>query len=75
ERHHPTQKPVALLEDLICTYSNPGNTVLDFAMGSGSTGVACIRTGRRFIGIEKEQKYFDIAADRIDRAEGREVAA
>ncbi|EJV3811617.1 site-specific DNA-methyltransferase [Salmonella enterica] len=75
EKYHPTQKPVALLEDLIQTYSNPGDMVLDFTMGSGSTGVACIRTGRRFIGIEKEQKYFDIAADRIDRAEGREVAA
>ncbi|EBK8163270.1 site-specific DNA-methyltransferase [Salmonella enterica] len=75
EKYHPTQKPVALLEDLIQTYSNPGDTVLDFTMGSGSTGVACIRAGRRFIGIEKEQKYFDIAADRIARAEGREVAA
>ncbi|EAU4681821.1 site-specific DNA-methyltransferase [Salmonella enterica] len=75
EGYHPTQKPVALLEDLIQTYSNPGDIVLDFTMGSGSTGVACVNTGRRFIGIEKEQKYFDIAADRIDRAEGREVAA
>ncbi|EMO7593061.1 site-specific DNA-methyltransferase [Salmonella enterica] len=75
EKYHPTQKPVALLEDLIQTWSNPGDTVLDFTMGSGSTGVACIRAGRRFIGIEKEQKYFDIAADRISRAEGREVAA
>ncbi|EJB2594092.1 site-specific DNA-methyltransferase [Salmonella enterica] len=75
DKYHPTQKPVALLEDLIQTYSNPGDTVLDFTMGSGSTGVACIRAGRRFIGIEKEQKYFDIAADRIARAEGREVAA
>ncbi|EJN6575495.1 site-specific DNA-methyltransferase [Salmonella enterica] len=75
DKYHPTQKPVALLEDLIQTYSNPGDTVLDFTMGSGSTGVACINTGRQFIGIEKEQKYFDIAADRIARAEGREVAA
>ncbi|ECY9568049.1 site-specific DNA-methyltransferase [Salmonella enterica] len=75
DKYHPTQKPVALLEDLIQTWSNPGDTVLDFTMGSGSTGVACIRAGRQFIGIEKEQKYFDIAADRIARAEGREVAA
>ncbi|EKB3331613.1 site-specific DNA-methyltransferase [Salmonella enterica subsp. enterica serovar Chandans] len=75
DKYHPTQKPVALLEDLIQTYSNPGDTVLDFTMGSGSTGVACIRAGRQFIGIEKEQKFFDIAADRIARAEGREVAA
>ncbi|EAX1056349.1 site-specific DNA-methyltransferase [Salmonella enterica] len=68
EKYHPTQKPVALLEDLIQTYSNPGDTVLDFTMGSGSTGVACVNTGRRFIGIEKEQKYFDIAAARIEKS-------
>ena len=53
---HPTQKPVALLEYLIKTYTNEGDTVLDFTMGSGSTGVACINTNRHFIGIEKEQK-------------------
>ncbi|EEN8044887.1 site-specific DNA-methyltransferase [Salmonella enterica] len=68
ERYHPTQKPVALLEDLIQTYSNPGDTVLDFTMGSGSTGVACMNAGRRFIGIEKEQRYFDIAAARIEKS-------
>lgn len=68
EKYHPTQKPVALLEDLIQTYSNPGDTVLDFTMGSGSTGVACVNTGRRFIGIEKEQCYFDIAAARIEKS-------
>lgn len=68
EKYHPTQKPVALLEDLIQTYSNPGDMVLDFTMGSGSTGVACINTGRRFIGIEKEQRYFDIATDRIEKS-------
>lgn len=62
---HPTQKPVALLEYLINTYSNLGELVLDNCMGSGSTGVACANTGRRFIGIEKEQKYFDIASERI----------
>lgn len=68
EKYHPTQKPVALLEDLIQTYSNPGDTVLDFTMGSGSTGVASINTGRRFIGIEKERKYFDIAVARTGKA-------
>ncbi|EEO7207134.1 site-specific DNA-methyltransferase [Salmonella enterica subsp. enterica serovar Rubislaw] len=75
EKYHPTQKPVALLEDLIQTWSNPGDLVLDFTMGSGSTGVACINTGRRFIGIEKEQRYFDIAANRLNNAAGQEVAA
>ena len=66
--YHPTQKPVALLEDLIQTYSNEGDTVLDFTMGSGSTGVACVNTNRRFIGIEKDDKYFNIAKQRIDAA-------
>ncbi|EJC8615644.1 site-specific DNA-methyltransferase [Salmonella enterica] len=75
ERYHPTQKPVALLEDLIQTYSNPGDMVLDFTMGSGSTGVACMNTGRRFIGIEKEQRYLDIAENRLNNAAGQEVAA
>lgn len=65
---HPTQKPVALLEDLIKTFSNEGDTVLDFTMGSGSTGVAAINTNRRFIGIEKDDKYFDIAKQRIETA-------
>lgn len=65
---HPTQKPVALLEYLIKTYTNEGETVLDNCMGSGSTGVACINTGRKFIGMEKEQKYFDIAKQRIEEA-------
>lgn len=67
-RLHPTQKPVALLEYLIKTYTNAGETVLDNCMGSGSTGVACMNTGRAFIGIEQEQKYFDIAAGRISKA-------
>lgn len=62
---HPTQKPVALLEYLVNTYTNHGEVVLDNCMGSGSTGVACVNTGRRFIGIEIEQKYFDIATKRI----------
>ena len=56
------------LEDLIQTYSNEGNTVLDFTMGSGSTGVACVNTNRRFIGIELDEGYFNIAKKRIDYA-------
>ena len=62
---HPTQKPVALMEYLIKTYTNGGDTVLDNCMGSGTTGVACMNTGRRFIGIEKDDKYFEIAKKRI----------
>lgn len=64
-RVHPTQKPVSLLEKLIKAYSNPGETVLDNTMGSGSTGVACVNTGRDFIGIELNQNYFQIAETRI----------
>lgn len=64
--HHPTQKPVALMEYLIRTYTNEGETVLDNCMGSGTTGVACINTGRRFIGIEREEAYFNIAKARIE---------
>ena len=67
--YHPTQKPVALLEDLIQTYSNDGNTVLDFTMGSGSTGVACVNTNRNFIGIELDEGYFSIAKKRIEEAQ------
>ena len=66
--YHPTQKPVALLEDLIQTYSNEGDTVLDFTMGSGSTGVACVNTNRHFIGIELDDGYFEIAKKRIEEA-------
>ena len=62
---HPTQKPVALMEYLVKTYTNEGDTVLDFTMGSGSTGVACANTGRKFIGIELDDKYFDVAKNRI----------
>lgn len=62
---HPTQKPVALLEYLIRTYTNEGDTVLDNCMGSGSTGVACVNTGRNFIGIELDKQYFEIAEKRI----------
>jgi DNA modification methylase len=63
---HPTQKPVALLEYLIKTYTNENDTVLDFTMGSGSTGVACKNLNRNFIGIELDKKYFDIAKQRIE---------
>ena len=66
---HPTQKPVALMEYLILTYTNEGETVLDFTMGSGTTGVACVRTGRHFIGIEKDPDYFEIAKKRIAAAQ------
>ena len=69
--YHPTQKPVALLEDLIQTYSNEGDTVLDFTMGSGSTGVACVNTNRNFIGIELDEGYFNIAKKRIEEAQAR----
>ena len=65
---HPTQKPVALMEYLIKTYTNEGETVLDFTMGSGTTGVACQNLNRNFIGIEKDDKYFQIAKDRIQAA-------
>lgn len=63
--YHPTQKPIALMEYLIKTYTNEGELILDFTMGSGSTGVACLNTNRRFIGIELEEKYFNISIDRI----------
>ena len=66
--YHPTQKPVALLEYLIKTYTNEGDTVLDNCMGSGSTGVACINTSRNFIGYELNEKYFEIAEKRINEA-------
>lgn len=65
---HPTQKPVALCEYLIRTYTNAGETILDNCMGSGTTGVACINTGRHFIGIEKNAEYFEIARNRIAEA-------
>ena len=65
---HPTQKPVALMEYLIRTYTNEGEVVLDNTMGSGTTGVACANTGRKFIGIEREPKYYEIAKARIAEA-------
>lgn len=68
---HPTQKPIALMEYLIKTYTNPGDTVLDNCMGSGTTGVACVNLGRGFIGIEKDPNYFTIAERRIKEAQSR----
>ena len=68
EGFHPTQKPVALLEYLIKTYTNENETVLDNCMGSGSTGVACVNTNRNFIGMELEEKYFNISKERIEQA-------
>lgn len=65
---HPTQKPVALMEYLIRTYTNPGDVVMDNCMGSGTTGVACVNTDRSFIGIERDPDYFKIAQGRIDGA-------
>jgi site-specific DNA-methyltransferase (adenine-specific) len=68
EKLHPTQKPVSLLEYLIKTYTNENNLVLDNTMGSGSTGVACVNTNRKFIGIEMDEKYYDISCKRITDA-------
>ena len=72
-KQHPTQKPVALLEYLIKTYTIKNETILDNTMGSGSTGVACVNTKRNFIGIEKELNYFDIAKQRIEDAQAQGV--
>lgn len=68
---HPTQKPVALMEYLIKTFSNENDVILDNTMGSGSTGVAALRTGRKFVGIEKEETYFNTAKERLDYEEIR----
>ena len=65
---HPTQKPVALMEYMIRTYTHEGMTVLDNCFGSGTTGVACANTGRKFIGIEMDEKYFEIAKNRVESA-------
>ena len=70
---HPTQKPVELMEYLIKTYTNEGETVLDFTMGSGSTGVACLNANRRFIGIELDENYFNIAKERIEKWNGQSI--
>lgn len=68
---HPTQKPVALMEYLVRTYTNEGDTVMDNCMGSGTTGVACMNAGRRFIGMEMDSRYFEIAKSRIEQAAGK----
>ena len=65
---HETQKPLLLLEHFVKTYTNENETVLDFTMGSGTTGVACVNTNRNFIGIERDEKYFKISEDRIQKA-------
>jgi DNA modification methylase len=67
--HHPTQKPVLLLEDLIKTFSNEGDLIVDLTMGSGSTGAACVNTNRNFTGIEMDDAYFEIAKNRINQAQ------
>jgi len=72
---HPTQKPVALMEYLAKTYSNEGDVVLDFTMGSGTTGVACANIGRKFIGIEMDDKYFAIAKERVSSAYEKQKGA
>lgn len=69
---HPTQKPTELMEYLIKTYTDENDTVLDFTMGSGSTGVACLNTNRKFIGIELDEKYFEIAKNRIEESLSKE---
>ena len=69
EKLHPTQKPVKLLEYLIRTYTNEGDTVLDNCMGSGSTGVACINTNRRFVGMELDDSFYQIACKRVEEAQ------
>ena len=69
DKTHPTQKPVALMEYLIRTYTNAGETVLDFTMGSGTTGVAAANTSRKFIGIEMDADYFTVASARIQKAQ------
>ena len=74
--HHPTQKPVLLLEDLIKTFSNENDLVVDLTMGSGSTGVACKNTGRGFIGIEMNEDYFNIASKRVgEKRKEKEIEA
>lgn len=68
---HPTQKPVELMSYLIKTYTNPGETVLDFTFGSCSTGVACLETGMNFLGIEKDPEYFRVGTERMEKANRR----
>ena len=71
DNYHPTQKPLLLLEDLIKTFSNENDLVVDLTMGSGSTGVACVNTNRRFTGIEMSEQYFNIAQKRIYGADNQ----
>ena len=68
--YHPTQKPVSLMEYLIKTYTNEGDTVLDPTMGSGTTGVACVNTNRNFVGIERDEKYYEMSKSRIEKSIG-----
>ncbi len=75
DKSHPTQKPIDLLEYLIKTYTNEDETVLDATMGSGSTGVACVNTGRNFIGFETEKNFYDIALKRISTAMDKQSQA
>jgi site-specific DNA-methyltransferase (adenine-specific) len=70
---HSTQKPVKLLEYFVKTYTNEKEIVLDFTMGSGTTGVACNNLNRKFIGIEKDTKYFEIAKDRIESHKRKDI--
>ena len=70
---HPTQKPVLLLEYLIKTYTSENELILDFTMGSGSTGVACVNTNRNFIGIEKDKEYYEIAKNRIEDQQAKQM--
>ena len=69
--NHPTQKPIKLLEHFIMAYTDKGDVVLDFTMGSGSTGVACLQTNRNFIGIELEEKYYNIAKKRCSEYQSK----
>lgn len=73
EKFHPTQKPISLCEYLVRTYTNENETVLDFTMGSGSTGVAALKCNRKFIGIERDEKYFNIAKKRLEEIENTNV--
>ena len=70
---HPTQKPLELMEYLVKTYTNAGNTVLDFTMGSGTTGVACKKLNRNFIGIELDKTYFNLAKERIENCQNSDL--
>ena len=70
---HPTEKPTALCEYLIRTYSNPGDLILDFCLGSGPTAEACVRSGRNFIGIEKEPAYVEIAKKRLEKVNNHKI--